>query len=213
MRFERRTVERAGHFESLDIDLPGGPGLVVTYGPNRPARPPSCAPFTASGSASRTAFLRLRVTTTARSPCELSFGTAPDTPVYHPASRSARTRWLAACTATPAGPARCRTLLAQTPCPITEEFYRVISSFTHADLVQQGRTSCRPWASPSSSAAAPSVAAPRRSASPRRPSPERERGPPAKGKNPAINRGLTQLRDARLVPCATPRSPSRSTPR
>lgn len=34
MRFERLAVERFGHFESLDLDLSGGPGLVVIYGPN-----------------------------------------------------------------------------------------------------------------------------------------------------------------------------------
>lgn len=34
MRFERLAIERFGHFESLDIHLPGGPGLVVVHGPN-----------------------------------------------------------------------------------------------------------------------------------------------------------------------------------
>ena len=34
MRFERLTVERFGHFDNLDIDLSGGPGMVVVYGPN-----------------------------------------------------------------------------------------------------------------------------------------------------------------------------------
>ena len=34
MRFERLTVERFGHFESLELDLRGPSGLVVIHGPN-----------------------------------------------------------------------------------------------------------------------------------------------------------------------------------
>lgn len=34
MRFERLLIERFGHFESLDLDLSGGSGLVLVHGPN-----------------------------------------------------------------------------------------------------------------------------------------------------------------------------------
>ncbi|MFZ6183279.1 AAA family ATPase [Nannocystis pusilla] len=199
MRFERLTVERFGHFESLDIDLPGGPGLVVLYGPNEAGK-----------------------TTLLRALHGLLFGVDDRTPYafeydyraialravlrdsagqrLHVTRLKKRKDSLAGSLHSEAGevpldgPRFARYFGA-----ITEELYRAIFGFTHADL-QQGSDVLQVagLAELLGGGALGGSAEKIRGALAGLQS-ESEGLFKAKGKNPAINRGLTQLRDAKLA--------------
>ncbi|MCY1057145.1 AAA family ATPase [Nannocystis sp. SCPEA4] len=199
MRFERLTVERFGHFESLDIDLPGGPGLVVIYGPNEAGK-----------------------TTLLRALHGLLFGVDERTPYafeydyraialravlrdsagqrLHVTRLKKRKDSLAGSLQSDAGEvpldaARFGRYFGA----ITEELYRAIFGFTHADLQQGSDVLQVAGLSELLGGGALGGSAEKIRGALAGLQGESEALFKAKGKNPAINRGLTQLRDAKLA--------------
>lgn len=197
MRFERLTVERFGHFESLDIDMSGGPGLVVIYGPNEAGkttllralhgllfgvdeRTPYAFEYDYRAIALRavlrdSAGQRLHVTRLKKRKDSLAgslHSDAGETPLD--AARFAR--YFGA---------------------ITEELYRAIFGFSHADLQQGSDVLQVAGLSELLGGGALGGSAEKIRGALAGLQGEAEGLFKAKGKNPAINRGLTQLRDAR----------------
>ncbi|MDC0718528.1 AAA family ATPase [Nannocystis bainbridge] len=197
MRFERLTVERFGHFESLDIDLPGGPGLVVLYGPNEAGkttllralhgllfgvdeRTPYAFEYDYRAIALRavlrdSAGQRLHVTRLKKRKDSL-VGSLHSEAGEVPLDGARFARYFGA---------------------ITEELYRAIFGFTHADLQQGSDVLQVAGLSEILGGGALGGSAEKIRGALAGLQGEGENLFKAKGKNPAINRGLTQLRDAK----------------
>lgn len=197
MRFERLSVERFGHFESLDLDLPGAPGLVVVYGPNEAGkttllralhgllfgideRTPYAFEYDYRAIALRatlrdTADQRLTVTRLKKRKDSL-LGTLRSEAGELPLDAARFTRYFGA---------------------ITEDLYRSIFGFTHHDLQQGSEVLQVAGLSELLGGGALGGSAEKIRGALTDLQLEGETLFKAKGKNPAINRTLTALRDAK----------------
>ena len=197
MRFERLSVERFGHFESLDLDLPGAPGLVVVYGPNEAGkttllralhgllfgideRTPYAFEYDYRAIALRatlrdTAEQRLTITRLKKRKDSL-LGTLRSEAGELPLDAARFTRYFGA---------------------ITEDLYRSIFGFTHHDLQQGSEVLQVAGLSELLGGGALGGSAEKIRGALTDLQLEGETLFKAKGKNPAINRTLTALRDAK----------------